>query len=338
MKKISILFFALLIVLASKAQQPQWIVYDTSNSSLPGNEVMDIAITEGNKWIGTLKKGITKFDGIDWDLYNKDNSNLPGNEIGSIDIDETGNPWITVAQVYDFNLLLGIAEFDGSNWTLYNTSTSGIPHNRINKILIDNQGNKWMSTAYLGIVKFDGTNWTVYDTSNSGLPHNDICLMAIDNQGNKWMGPGQTGLGISQIQTGLVKFDDTSWTVYNTSNSGLPENYISAVAIDQMGNKWIGTGGGVAVFNETGVSVEEKEQSRNDLKIYPNPASDNVRLSMNPAIENIRVYDLTGKQIKHIDRIQAKKTSVNLSDIEPGIYLFRIRAGDQILSRKIVKY
>jgi ligand-binding sensor domain-containing protein len=41
---------------------------------------------------------------------------------------------------------------------------------------------------------------------------------------------------------GLAKFDGVNWTVYNTSNSGLPDNYVYAIAIDGQGNKWIGTG------------------------------------------------------------------------------------------------
>jgi ligand-binding sensor domain-containing protein len=49
---------------------------------------------------------------------------------------------------------------------------------------------------------------------------------------------------------GLAKFDGVNWTVYNTSNSGLPDNDVTAIAIDGGGNKWIGTyGGGLAKFD-----------------------------------------------------------------------------------------
>jgi hypothetical protein len=42
---------------------------------------------------------------------------------------------------------------------------------------------------------------------------------------------------------GLAKFDGVNWTVYNTSNSGLPWDYVWAIAIDEGGkqmdwNKW----------------------------------------------------------------------------------------------------
>ena len=49
---------------------------------------------------------------------------------------------------------------------------------------------------------------------------------------------------LDRVGVGLAKFDDTNWTVYNTSNSGLSDNYVLSLAIDENGNKWIGTRGG----------------------------------------------------------------------------------------------
>ena len=39
---------------------------------------------------------------------------------------------------------------------------------------------------------------------------------------------------------GWIKFNGENWTVYNTSNSGLPSNYIYSMAIDANAKKWIG--------------------------------------------------------------------------------------------------
>jgi len=39
------------------------------------------------------------------------------------------------------------------------------------------------------------------------------------------------------------------WMVFNTTNSGLPDNRVWALAIDSQGNKWIGIGGGLAKFD-----------------------------------------------------------------------------------------
>ena len=42
-----------------------------------------------------------------------------------------------------------------------------------------------------------------------------VTSIAIDGSGNKWIGTDDGG---------LAKFDGTTWTVYTTSNSGLPNN------------------------------------------------------------------------------------------------------------------
>jgi ligand-binding sensor domain-containing protein len=42
-----------------------------------------------------------------------------------------------------------------------------------------------------------------------------------------------------------------TWTTYNTSNSGLVDNFVMAIAIDSSGNKWFGTYNGVSKFDGT---------------------------------------------------------------------------------------
>ena len=75
-----------------------WSTYDTLNSGLPSNTVVDIAEdSEGNKWIATnyfftgsgwIKEGgLAKFDGSNWIVYDTSNSNIPTNNINCIAID-----------------------------------------------------------------------------------------------------------------------------------------------------------------------------------------------------------------------------------------------------------
>ena len=71
----------------------------------------------------------------------------------------------------------------------------------------------------------------------------DVRSIAIDASGNKWFGT---------YESGLAKFDGTIWTVYTTSNSGLPNNGVNSIAIDETGNKWLATaGGGLAKYDGT---------------------------------------------------------------------------------------
>ncbi|CUU08034.1 Por secretion system C-terminal sorting domain-containing protein, partial [Candidatus Thermokryptus mobilis] len=51
------------------------------------------------------------------------------------------------------------------------------------------------------------------------------------------------------------------WTIYNASNSGLPSNYINAIAIDGQDNLWIGTEEGLAKFDGVNWTVYNSSNS-----------------------------------------------------------------------------
>ena len=58
---------------------------------------------------------------------------------------------------------------------------------------------------------------------------------------------------MSLLGLGLAKFDGTLWKIFNTSNSGLPDDWVSSIAIDEHENIWVGTGEGLAVYREGGI-------------------------------------------------------------------------------------
>lgn len=71
--------------------------------------------------------------------------------------------------------------------------------------------------------------------------------LAIDNNGNKWVGFQNIGLG---------KYNGTSWTMYDISNSQLPSNDVRSIDFDASNNAWIGTnGGGLAKFDGTSWTI-----------------------------------------------------------------------------------
>ncbi len=231
------------------------------------------ALAEENNfiWAGA-SVGLVKIDKVYGTvaLYNTSNSGLPDNDVTSIVIDISGNKWIGTNSN-------GLIKFDGTKWTVYNTSNSGLPNNNVQSISIDGSGNKWIGTSDYydmtehiwvrggGLAKFDGINWAVYTESNSDLPSNSVQSIAIDGSGNKWIGTSTYHDEIEHIwkEGGLAKFDGINWTVYDTSNSGLPENNVQSIAIDGLGNKWIGTGyyGGLAKFDGTNWTVYNTSNS-----------------------------------------------------------------------------
>jgi ligand-binding sensor domain-containing protein len=68
----------------------------------------------------------------------------------------------------------------------------------------------------------------------------------MEDNGNQWFYVLDF---YSADSCGVANFDGTTWTFYNTSNSGLPSDLVYEIAIDHDGNKWFGTLLGIAMFD-----------------------------------------------------------------------------------------
>jgi hypothetical protein len=72
----------------------------------------------------------------------------------------------------------------------------------------------------------------------------------VDNLGNKWI--GFKSPIVSGNNVGLIKYDNNTWTLYNTTSTpALPVNAITALASDNNGNIWIGSPSGLIKFDGT---------------------------------------------------------------------------------------
>ncbi len=245
-------------------------LYNVANSGLVNNGVYCIAIdAQNNKWLGTgggvskfdgnkwttylsdtmvnvisvdaqnniwLSKwgyGLSKFDGTNWTSYTATNTDLPFSFISSIAIDTKNNKWI--GDVFDGR----VAKYDDKNW---NTITIPNPHpavamQGVSAIAIDVPGNVLVEIPLSGVFKFDGANWTTVFKDGS------VHSLAIDNTGRTWI-----GYNVKWIGGGVSKLDGAKEINYNVNNSGIIDNWVTCIAIDKQGNKWIGTRVGVSEY------------------------------------------------------------------------------------------
>jgi hypothetical protein len=94
--------------------------------------------------------------------------------------------------------------------------------------------------------------WINYSRDNSGLVNCQGDVILVDSSNNKWFG----GTSISQDYPyqGVTKLAaDGTWTNYNTTNSGLVDEWIPAIAEDVHGNMWFGSSNsGISVLTPTG--------------------------------------------------------------------------------------
>ena len=134
-------------------------------------------------------------------VYNSSNSGLPDDGVTCVTPDKYGAIWIGTSDS-------GIVKFHNNQWTRYDSINSGLPENKIRDIVFDRNGIMWVRYYSKGLGRFDGYNWYLYNQNNS--PVITVTSLAVDSSNSKWM----TGAGR------LMKFNDSIWTIYDTSNVG----------------------------------------------------------------------------------------------------------------------
>lgn len=84
----------------------EWMVYDTSNSLLPSEDVFTIAVDGNIVWVGTSDGGLVRIEGEEWTIYNTGNSGLPANNVYEIAVDLDGVVWLGTGEA------TGLTSFD----------------------------------------------------------------------------------------------------------------------------------------------------------------------------------------------------------------------------------
>lgn len=68
------------------------------------------------------------------------------------------------------------------------------------------------------------------------------------------------------------------------------------------------------------------------LVLYPNPAVNMVTVSGNADIRQIRIFDLNGKEV-----MRSKKSTIDVSNLEAGLYIIEVLTEDGLFSSKMFK-
>lgn len=264
-----------------------WIVNGQNNTRwatyLEGYSIGNVADAGDYLWLSTAKEvyrfeketgNATHFDFGNLELPTDysittikcDDNGLPwvGAEFtGTLEMTEEGK-WILLPQVSTNEFERGTHEIlfteNGTVWTstinmltryqgdtVDNFTTNG----SISSLAEDNEGNLWIGTAnyfhghYDGLVKYEGENWDIYNSSLTGSIPLAFTSITVDKNGTLWMGGYQ---GIDWLYTNLVEFDGTSWNVYDPPFHNF-RFYISGIAIDDAGTKWLATNMGLVAFD-----------------------------------------------------------------------------------------
>jgi len=86
-------------------------------------------------------------------------------------------------------------------------------------------------------------------------------------------------------------------------------------------------------------NTENINDIENQLKVHPNPATDQVIIDWqgeNYQDLTVDVYDMTGKQIQQLRFDYGNILKVNTSDWENGLYLIRVNNGEKTYTKKLI--
>ena len=210
--------------------------------------------------------------------YEKD-PNAPANVYGKL--------WMSTRST-DYE---GIVWLDSADWHSFPNSHPEYPWS-FEEFVEDNNGIKWFA-GMDGIYSYDGDN---FNSHWDDSPIKQASCVVKDKQGNIWFGgiPSES----FGFQGGLAKYNGSSWTLYNSSNSDLPDNSVTSLAIDTLGNIFVGTmNGGLSVIDQNfqwkNFSRENSPLDNNFIKkITVDRANNNIWILNNEA--GIFIYNHEG--------------------------------------------
>lgn len=253
-----------------------WESYTTQNSDLGDDMIEAIAIDDSeNAWIGT-NSGLNFFDGGVWTTYTTEDMNLVTDrqdlKVTTLTVDQQGWVWV--------GTLGGLSVYDGNTWKSYTPENSGLVDSP-DTMTVDSNGRIWIGHYGSGVSVFDGTTFTNYGLEDIGMPDGHaIETIAPDLQDRIWVGTSSGGVHVFDGNTwetvvkeksppntwdgqnindlaidhrgwvwigteaGLSVFDGETWTTYNKENSGLADDWVASLGIDQYGRVWVATTSG----------------------------------------------------------------------------------------------
>lgn len=165
----------------------------TEKDGLSSNFITSIAAGQAenrNIWMGTVDKGIVKFDGNKFTTYNE-NSGLINDRVNSLLVDAKGIVWCGTAN--------GISRYDGVRFLNVSTDKLKMNDQGVKAILQDKRENIWFATAG-GLARYSGEGTIRTFDEKEGLMSVDVNALAQDKQGNIWIGTNSGGIYKFNIQ------------------------------------------------------------------------------------------------------------------------------------------
>lgn len=91
-----------------------------------------------------------------------------------------------------------------------------------------------------------------------------------------------------------------------------------------------------AVYGDVAFNTSIDDLKSNELAVYPNPASDQIVVQSDEAIDEINIYTLTGKLVQS-KKMMGNESSVDVNQLASGMYLIKAMINGKTVVQKFVK-
>ena len=84
------------------------------------------------------------------------------------------------------------------------------------------------------------------------------------------------------------------------------------------------------------VGIKELNQQVN-IKVFPNPANDQITIASDALILKVEILDLTGETQLYKTGMSSKQYALNVSDLSEGIYIVKLSTSQGQTTQKLLK-
>ena len=164
--------------------------------------------------------------------------------------------------------------------------------------------------------------WTAQDIVGAKL-----FVKLVDTNDNE-----EVLLDLGEVVPGSWQTIEVDLVAQNTSNIDL--STVTQFLIDPSSN-----GGTFFIDNwyfAKGTPLSIGNLNNSDVLVYPNPVQNTLFVNAGVTVDNVSVFDLTGRQVLRA-MPNAESFSLDVSNLNKGMYLVSLKAGDQEITTKLVK-
>ncbi len=315
------LIFSLFVILPLNLLAQNYVIKSLGiKEGLSNNHVLSIEQDKrGFMWFAT-EEGLNMFDGINFRSFYKEkgkNISLSGNELnGLLDDPVDSILWIATQRA-------GINAYDYGKNKFYTyrknpKDPNSLITDDITKIMPSSDGNLWICTYWKGIDYYnkESKKFTHYNTTTlPGLPSNNIWTAFDGKDGNLYIGHVRHGFSILNLKTKQIK----NFRHIEGDASSIPDDEVTCIYKDRLGNIWVGTSNGVALYNPQKENFMVINDGNRNLshRIYSIRQTEDNKLWIAMELGGIAILDLS----QHLfnSQIQAGFTFIKEGDDDYGL-------------------